>query len=264
MLYSAPAARLGAAQLEAVPSAEPRRLLIHEVPVRTWLSRLALGSGDAGDAARPLTLAEVPDAELERFARLGADFVWLMGVWPSGPFGTAIARQHAGLLAEYRRTLPDFTLADVGGSPFAMAGTEVDPRLGGPGGPGGAPGAAQVPRSGVDPRLRPQSHRGRPPLVRHQPSLYVQGTAGDLASAPGSFFAAQTVEGPRVIAHGRDPYFPAWTDTAQLDYAQLGTARRPAPASCWRWPASATACAATWRCCCSKRSSRAPGATARW
>jgi Alpha amylase, catalytic domain len=200
-----------------VPAAEPRRLLIHEVPVRTWLSRLST------EARKPLTLAEVPEAELERFARLGADHVWLMGVWPSGPSGTAIARNHAGLLEEYRRALPDFTLADVGGSPFAVAGTEVDPRLGGP-------EALEVLRG----RLRSHglglildfvpNHTGVDhPWVRQQPGLYVQGTTGDLAGAPGSFFAAQTAEGPRVIAHGRDPNFPAWTDTAQLDVARAAT-----------------------------------------
>ena len=35
---------------------------------------------------------------------------------------------------------------------------------------------------------------------------------------PADFFAVDTADGSgAVIARGRDPYFPAWIDTAQLD-----------------------------------------------
>ena len=29
----------------------------------------------------------------------------------------------------------------------------------------------------------------------------------------------ETEQGPRILAHGRDPNFPGWPDTLQLDYA---------------------------------------------
>src|SRR5260370_37305504 len=29
----------------------------------------------------------------------------------------------------------------------------------------------------------------------------------------------KTQQGPRILAHGRDPNFPGWPDTLQLDYA---------------------------------------------
>ena len=31
----------------------------------------------------------------------------------------------------------------------------------------------------------------------------------------------QTAQGLRYIAHGKDPYFPSWCDTAQLNYSNL-------------------------------------------
>jgi hypothetical protein len=45
------------------------------------------------------------------------------------------------------------------------------------------------------------------------PGVFIRGTTDDLAAQPADFF-----EGPagRIFAHGRDPYFPAWNDTAQL------------------------------------------------
>src|SRR5262249_47422734 len=36
---------------------------------------------------------------------------------------------------------------------------------------------------------------------------------------PGNYWQAETEQGPRILAHGRDPNFPGWTDTLQLDYA---------------------------------------------
>ena len=51
------------------------------------------------------------------------------------------------------------------------------------------------------------------PWVYQHPEYFIQGTYADLAAQPGAFFEANG----RVIAHGRDPYFPAWTDTAQID-----------------------------------------------
>jgi hypothetical protein len=39
-----------------------------------------------------------------------------------------------------------------------------------------------------------------------------------LKRSPGSYLKVDTAQGKRVIAHGRDPYFPAWTDTLQLNY----------------------------------------------
>ena len=204
-----------------MPTTLPRRLLIHEVPVRTWLSRL---SAEAGlPRGQWLSLAEVPEGELERFARLGADHLWLMGVWPSGPRGIQIARGHSGLLAEYRAALPDVTPADVGGSPYAVAGTAADPRLGGPAAL--ARLRERLARRGIGLILDfVPNHTGVDhPWVRAQPDLYVQGTAADLAAAPGGFFAVETALGPRVIAHGKDPNFPAWTDTAQLNVLHPAT-----------------------------------------
>ncbi len=67
------------------------------------------------------------------------------------------------------------------------------------------------------PNHRPVDH----PWVAARPELFVGGTAEQLAREPGSFFRVETAAGEaRVLAHGRDPYFPAWTGTAQLDFGK--------------------------------------------
>ena len=51
------------------------------------------------------------------------------------------------------------------------------------------------------------------PWIESTPDAFIQGTAEEFKSQPGYYFQA----GNRFIAMGRDPYFPAWTDTAQLN-----------------------------------------------
>jgi glycosidase len=56
------------------------------------------------------------------------------------------------------------------------------------------------------------------PWVAARPEFYVHGTEDDLAREPGNYARAETVRGPAVLAFGRDPYFPGWPDTFQLNY----------------------------------------------
>jgi hypothetical protein len=40
-----------------------------------------------------------------------------------------------------------------------------------------------------------------------------------LARSPGNYLGVDTDRGPRILAYGRDPNFPGWSDTLQLNYA---------------------------------------------
>jgi glycosidase len=156
----------------------------------------------------------VPDAEIQRLVRLGFDAVWLMGVWATGAAGREVSRNDPELRAEYLKVLPDVCEADIIGSPYAVAAYEVAPELGGP-------QALAVLRQRLAAEgLRlvldfvPNHTAPDHPLVGESPAAYVQGTEDDLTRDPASFF-----RGPSgaVIARGRDPFFPAWPDTAQLN-----------------------------------------------
>ena len=62
------------------------------------------------------------------------------------------------------------------------------------------------------------------PWVTEHPEYFVQGTPADLAADPASFVAI----GDHVLACGRDPYFPAWTDVVQLDASRADVRRAAA------------------------------------
>ena len=172
-----------------------------------WLASLGRGEG------RPVTLADVPPEAWDDIAGVGVDAVWLMGVWTRSPTGAAIARADTGLMSELRAALPDLVPDDVVGSAYCVRDYVVDPQLGGD--HGLAVARAALADRGVRLVLDfvPNHVAIDHPWTTEHPEYFVQGDERDLESDPASFVRV----GDRVLACGRDPYFPAWTDVVQLD-----------------------------------------------
>jgi hypothetical protein len=61
------------------------------------------------------------------------------------------------------------------------------------------------------------------PWVEDHPEYYISGTELDLARAPMNYTRAKRKRGDLLLAHGRDPYFPGWPDTLQLNYGNPAT-----------------------------------------
>jgi glycosidase len=57
------------------------------------------------------------------------------------------------------------------------------------------------------------------PWVGTHPGYYVEGSEEALARAPDNYLRVATDRGPKILAYGRDPNFPGWPDTLQLNYA---------------------------------------------
>ena len=105
---------------------ENRHPFLYEVNTRILLPELSRESGS------PVTLGSIPDKVLDRWAELGFDAVWMMGVWGASGAGRAAALTDTSLDEEYRRALPDFSPDDVLGSPYAVQSFEVPTESGGP------------------------------------------------------------------------------------------------------------------------------------
>jgi len=188
----------------------PANPLLYEINTRVWLNELSAKAGQT------VTLDRIPPAELDRIARMGFQAVWLMGVWTTtGTEALRVARTMPDLLNEYRHALPDYTSEDVIGSPYAVSDYIVSPTLGGEAGL--ASFRNRLASFGMKLMLDfVPNHTSRDHwLVAEQPDVFVRGSKEDLARDPSSFFANARGD---VIAFGRDPYFPAWTDTAQINY----------------------------------------------
>ena len=61
------------------------------------------------------------------------------------------------------------------------------------------------------------------PWVEDHPDYYIAGTEIDLAREPRNYIRVKRAAGELLLAHGRDPYFPGWPDTLQLDYSNPAT-----------------------------------------
>jgi hypothetical protein len=188
----------------------PRHPLLYEINTRVWVRELSARAG------RRLTLDTIPPEEIERIAALGFDAVWLMGVWTTGLAAIRLARTDAGLRVAYRRALPDLTDGDIIGSPYAVSRYQVSADLGGP----AALAALRASFATYGMRLMldfvPNHTATDHSLLTESPQAYIHGSEDDIARHPESFFRTR---GGLIIAHGRDPYFAPWQDTAQVDYA---------------------------------------------
>jgi hypothetical protein len=198
-----------------VPS--PRHPSLFQLNTRV---RLTARSRDVG---RPATLDDIPDCELDRLAGMGFDWIWLLSVWQTGTAGRDLSRSHAEWRHEFQETLPDLREEDIAGSGFAITGYTVHPCLG---------GDAALAR--LRHRLRqrglrlmldfvPNHTAPDHPWVDRHPGYYIAGTESDLARSPQNYTRVAGPWGERVLALGRDPYFPGWPDTLQLDYSDPAT-----------------------------------------
>jgi hypothetical protein len=173
----------------------------------------------SGTLGRPATLDDIPDAELDRLAERGFDWIWLLSVWQTGPFAQQVSRHHPEWRHEFQETLPDLREDDIGGSGFAITGYTVHQALGG-----------DEALARLRERLRQRglklmldfvpNHMGLGhPWIEDHPDYFVPGTEHDLAQAPQNYTRVPRQEGDLILAYGRDPYFSGWPDTLQLNYA---------------------------------------------
>ncbi len=190
---------------------------LFQINTRVWLTELSR------DVRRRATLDDVPDAELDRLAEMGFDWVWFLSVWQTGLAGQQVSRSNPEWRREFKETLPDLREEDIPGSGFAITGYTVHRDLG---------GDAALAR--LRDRLRKRNlrlmldfvpnHTGLDhPWVEAHPEYYIAGTERDLGSAPGNYTWARRKRGDLLLAHGRDPYFPGWPDTLQLNYGNTAT-----------------------------------------
>jgi Alpha amylase, catalytic domain len=193
----------------------PKNPVIYEINTWVWLHELKHRH------LRSVTLGSVPAEEWDALAATEADAVWLMGVWERSPIGTRIARTLPVLQKEFRKALPDYSLEDVVGSPYCVHRYVVDEHLGGPQGLAAARGelASRGMRLILD--FVPNHVATDHPWVFEFPKYFIQGSGEDLVGVPNDFFVADG----KIIACGRDPYFPPWTDTAQVNAFNLDLRR---------------------------------------
>jgi hypothetical protein len=189
---------------------------LYEINTWPWLKAVSRALG------RRVALGAVPDDRWDALRALGIDIVYLMGVWRRSAISRQLARSEPTLSREYERALPGWRANDVVGSAFSVAAYEPDPAIG--------------TWDDID-EVREKLHaRGMllmldfvpnhtafdHPWVDAHPDRYVNVPENLFRSDPGAARVVETRAGlttdVRFIACGRDPYFPPWTDVAQINH----------------------------------------------
>lgn len=182
---------------------------IYQINTRVWLTTLSRRY------KRPITLDNIPEAVIDEIASYHVDAVWMMGVWIRSK---AVRDSALNYMHEYRPVLNDLTEADVIGSAYAIGAYEVAPESGGR--RGLAIFRAQLARRGIRLILDyvPNHVATDHPATVQRPELFVRADANVNTHNPGMFYPTKDQWGREIhIAHGRDPHFPSWIDTAQLN-----------------------------------------------
>lgn len=185
------------------------KLFVYQINTWVWLNTLSC------KYEQTIRLENVPDEVLDELAKPGIDFIWLMGVWTRNDKvrSSALKYKH-----EYLPVLPDLTDEDVIGSAYAIGDYEVDPRLGGR--DGLASLRARLRERGL--RLILDFVPNHVGIDHHwldtHPEYFIQGTVNDLKNRPLDFFLHTLPDGREMFyGHGRDPMWPGWIDTAQMN-----------------------------------------------
>ena len=185
---------------------------LYQVNTRVWLTSLAQTLG------RPAQLDDIPDAELDRLAQMGFDWIWLLSVWQTGPAAQTISRANPQWRREFENTLPDLTDEDIAGSGFAIQNYSVHRDLGGDAALAGL--RQRLQKRGLKLMLDFVPNHMAPDhsWIGAHPEYFIAGTEEDLAREPQNYIRVKRKKGDLILAFGRDPYFPGWPDTLQLDY----------------------------------------------
>jgi glycosidase len=195
----------------------PAHPSLYQINTRVWLTGMSRSLG------RPGTLDDIADADLDHLAERGLDWIWLLSVWQTGAAAQQVSRSNPEWRREFKETLPDLREEDIAGSGFAITAYTVHRDLG---------GDAALARLRERLRMRglrllldfvPNHMALDHPWTKQHPDYFIHGSDSDLTRTPQNYYRLQADKTSPVLAHGRDPYFPGWPDTVQLDYSNPAT-----------------------------------------
>ncbi|MDP3684417.1 MAG: alpha-amylase family glycosyl hydrolase, partial [Ignavibacteria bacterium] len=168
------------------------------------------------------TLADIPSSYWENLAGSGIKIVWLMGVWQTTDILIDRCCFEEYLIQSYNRSLKDWQRKDVIGSPSAIDTYEVNREL------GTKKDLLQLKKTLNDLNIKllldfvPNHFSAETVLLKTHPDIFLE-TTEDILSSDRLTFFRPFLQPHRIFDHGGDPFFPAWTDTIQLNFFNLRT-----------------------------------------
>ncbi len=185
---------------------------IYEINLMTWLNELCAREH------RNISLRNIPISVWTDLKDKGIDIVWLMGVWHRSKDACRRARNESGLLNECRSILEDFKIEDVVGSPYAIDRYSPDPSFGSEQDLMGLRDTLEDIGISLILDFVPNHTACDHYWVKQHPEYFVNTQVSKKGKCKQGFFHNLSLPEEMCIAHGSDPFYHPWTDTAQVNY----------------------------------------------
>jgi len=178
-----------------------------EVNVRIWIKRFGKDS----------TLSSVSDQQITVWKDMGIDMIWLMGIWNNNKDIITEYCFEPELINSYNSALKDWQTDDVIGSPYSIDRYEVNPLLG-----------SKDELLKFKQKLNEHGIRlildfvcnhfsAKSSLIWSNKEIFLFADEYIFKNDPYTFYPSPA-NPKEFLAHGRDPLFPPWKDTAQVNF----------------------------------------------
>ena len=180
---------------------------LYEINTRVWIKKF-------GPDAK---IKDIPVTALSDLKEKGINFIWLLGLWKTCRDNIDETCFTPELVKQYNAALKDWTRDDVIGSPFAIDDYVINPDL------GTEADVLQLKKTLNDLGMAlildfvPNHFGSTSRVLRDNPEVFLSVDKKSFEEEPHTYFSSPFHKN-QFFAHGRDPFFPAWRDTVQLNY----------------------------------------------
>ncbi|MFA8343421.1 MAG: alpha-amylase family glycosyl hydrolase [Rhodothermaceae bacterium] len=183
-----------------------KKPVIFEINSRVWIKRFNNISN----------ILDIPTDYWQSLRNKGIDYIWLMGLWETVPESVEKYCFAEELLSGYNRALPDWKKEDVIGSAYAINQYKINPLF------GSEQDITKLKEILNNLGLKlildfiPNHFNSLSVVVQSNPEIFLTSDEERFENDPITYFKVNGNNS--VFAHGRDPFFPAWQDTIQINY----------------------------------------------
>lgn len=180
---------------------------IYEVNTRVWIRQF-------GEEA---SIANISDEFIKKLRQQGFDYVWMMGIWKSNNETIEKYCFHPSLISAYNAALPDWKNDDVIDSPYSIDSYELNPVL------GSIDDLLKFKKKLNDAGIKlildfiPNHFSSYSKLLETNPDIFLPADLVLFKNDSYTFFQSP-YDKQKYFAHGRDPLFPPWEDTVQVNF----------------------------------------------
>lgn len=178
-----------------------------ELNSRIWIKRFGKNA----------TLADVPDSQIDFWKSIGYNYIWLMGVWNNNKKVIDEYCFEPDLIKSYTDALKDWHKDDVIGSPYSIDKYEINNLLG-------------TKKDLLDFKKRLNEagiflvldfvcnhFSAKSSLIWTNKEIFLPADEYIFKNDPYTFYPSPANDN-EYLAHGRDPLFPPWKDTVQINF----------------------------------------------